>query len=41
MTYYLTKGVFEGETKWIENFGKKIRMKTFLEHIWLGREEGK
>ena len=33
--------LFGGETGWIENFGEKIEMKTFLECIWLNGEEGK
>ena len=33
--------LFGGETEWMENFGEKIRIKCFLEYIWLGEEEEK
>ena len=32
---------FRGEIRWIKNFGKKMRRKTFLECVWLGGEKGK
>ena len=33
--------LFGGEIRWIENFGKKIEMKFFLECVELGGEERK
>ena len=33
--------LFGGEMEWIENFGKKMGRKTFLESVWLGGKEGK
>ena len=33
--------LFGGETVWMENFGEKMGKKTFLECVWLGKEEGK
>ena len=33
--------LFGGEIRWMKNFGKKMRRKTFLEYVWLGGEEGK
>ena len=33
--------LFGGEAWWMENFEEKMRMKTFLERIWLGKEERK
>ena len=33
--------LFEGEIRWMKNFGEKIRMKIFLEYAWLGGEERK
>ena len=32
---------FRGEIRWMENFGEKMRRKTFLECVWLGGEKGK
>ena len=31
--------LFGGEAWWMKNFGEKIRRKTFLERILLGKEE--
>ena len=33
--------LFGWEIGWMENFGKKIGRKTFLECVWLGGDEGK
>ena len=33
--------LFGGEIGWMENFGKKMGRKTFLECVWLDGEEGK
>ena len=33
--------LFRDEIGWMENFGEKMGMKTFLECIWLGGEEEK
>ena len=33
--------LFGGEIERMKNFGEKIGRKTFLECVWLGREEGK
>ena len=33
--------LFGAEIRWMENFGKKMKMKTFLECVWLGEEKGK
>ena len=33
--------LFEGKIRWMENFGKKMGMKTFLKCVWLGGGEGK
>ena len=32
---------FRGEINWMENFGEKMRKKTFLECVWLGGEKRK
>ena len=33
--------LFGGEIGWMENFGKKMRKKTFLVGVWLEEGEGK
>ena len=33
--------LFESETGWMENFGKKIGRKTFLECVWLDKKKEK
>ena len=33
--------LFEGEIRWMKNFGEIIGRKTFLKCIWLGEKEGK
>ena len=33
--------LFGDEIWWMENFGEKIGMNTFLKCIWLDEEEGK
>ena len=33
--------LFEGEVRWKENFGKKMKRKTSLECVWLNGEKEK
>ena len=41
ITVELRLCLFGGEIGWMENLGKKMGRKTFLNCVWLGRKDGK